>query len=136
MRQHSLMLQPQKHGGYSDYETILTGDSPAVAGTKRKILMRALKRMMIPDPLWRTNWKTIHRPMATAQVGRVSPRPQDHRQPIAPFSRMVLPVVMVLCLMGCGYVLGPAVSERHALPARPPDTTKNHVLSVSDATLC
>jgi hypothetical protein len=56
------MLQPQKHGGYSDYETILTDDSPAVAGTKRKILMRALKRMMIPDPLWRTNWKTIHRP--------------------------------------------------------------------------
>ena len=42
---------------------------------------------------------------------------------------------MVLCLTGCGYVLGPAVWERHTLPARPPDTTKNHVLSVSDATL-
>jgi len=29
-------------------------------------------------------------------------------------------------LTGCSYVLGPAVSERHALPARPLDTTKNH----------
>ena len=62
MRQHSLMLQPQKHGGYSDYETILTGDSPAVAGTKRKILMRTLKRLIIPDPLWPSNWKIIRRP--------------------------------------------------------------------------
>jgi hypothetical protein len=28
------MLQPQKHGGYSDYETILTSDSPGVAAER------------------------------------------------------------------------------------------------------
>jgi hypothetical protein len=62
----------------------------------------------------------------TAQVGRVSPRPQDYRQPIASVGRMLLPLITVLGLAGCRYVLGPAVSERHALPARLPDTTKNH----------
>jgi len=39
---------------------------------------------------------------------------------------MLLPLATVLGLTGCSYVLGPAVSERHALPARSPDTTKNH----------
>jgi len=34
---------------------------------------------------------------------------------------------MVLGLIGCSYVLGPAVSERHALPTRLPGTAKNHV---------
>jgi len=39
---------------------------------------------------------------------------------------MLLPLATVLGRTGCSYVLGPAVSERHALPARLPDTTKNH----------
>jgi hypothetical protein len=62
------------------------------------------------------------------QVGRVSPRPQDHRQPITPFGRMLLPLATVLDLTGCSYVLGPAVSERHAYLLGRPDTTKNHAL--------
>jgi len=62
--------------------------------------------------------------LASAQVGRVSPRPQDYREPIAPLGRMLFAVATVLGLTGCSYVLGPAVSERHALPARSPDTTK------------
>jgi hypothetical protein len=36
--------------------------------------------------------------LATAQVGRVSPRPQDHRQPIASVVRMLLFLAMVLDL--------------------------------------
>jgi hypothetical protein len=41
-----------------------------------------------------------------------------NRQSIAPFGRMFLPVAMVLGLTGGSYILGPAVSERHALPTQ------------------
>jgi len=37
---------------------------------------------------------------------------------------MLFPLATVLGLTGCSYVLGPVVSERRALPARSPDTTK------------
>ena len=40
---------------------------------------------------------------------------------IASLGRMLLPLATVLRPTGCSYVLGPAVSERRALPARPPD---------------
>ncbi len=55
--------------------------------------------------------------MARAQVGRVSPRPLDHRQTIAPSGPMLLPLAKVLGLTGCSYVRDPAVNtERRALP--------------------
>jgi hypothetical protein len=53
---------------------------------------------------------------SSAQVGRVSPRPQDHRQSIAPLGPMLLALATVLGGTGYSYVLGPAVSERRALP--------------------
>jgi len=37
---------------------------------------------------------------------------------------MLLALATVLGLTGWSYVLGAAVSERHALPAQPPDITK------------
>jgi len=74
------------------------------------------------------------------RAGRARPAaagPHDHRQPIALFGRMLLPLAMVLGLTGCSYVLGPAVSERHALSrAVARHYQKSCAPSISDATLC
>ena len=60
--------------------------------------------------------------LSSAQVGRVSPRPQDHRRSIGPLGPILRTLATVLGRTGCNYVLGPAVSERRALPARSPNS--------------
>jgi hypothetical protein len=62
----------------------------------------------------------------TGEVGRVSPRPQDHRQPIAPARPNAFASGNRSPPNSGTYVLGAAVSERHALPARSPDHYQNH----------
>jgi hypothetical protein len=47
-------------------------------------------------------------------LGRVSPRPQDQRQPIVPSGRVLLPLATVLGLTGCSYVLGSAEGAKRS----------------------
>src|SRR5882724_1626536 len=69
-------------------------------------------------------WRSVER------AGRaLSPRPLDHRQSIAPLGPMLLALATVLGQTGCSYVLGPAVSERRALPTRSTDRHQNHVVN-------
>jgi hypothetical protein len=69
------------------------------------------------------------------KVGRVSPRPQGHRQSPLPLGPTLLPSAKILGQMGYRSVLGSAVSERHALPSRSPGNYQNRAPSVSDASL-
>jgi len=58
---------------------------------------------------------------ANAQVGRVSPRPQDRGRNCTLIGREPLREAKAFDLMGLWVAGDPAVSERRALPARSPD---------------
>ncbi len=65
---------------------------------------------------------------ATAQVGRVSPRPPDRGQSCILLCREPLLEVIGVDLTGGRFAGDPAVSERRALPARPPDRDRRQQL--------
>src|SRR5258708_23713216 len=83
--------------------------------------------------------------MATARVGRVSPRPPDtaNDRPVRPnafaiicFASCELTLATVRGLTGCSYVRDAAVSERHPLPPPSPDCYQNHELAPSGQLIC
>jgi hypothetical protein len=99
----------------SEFEQTQLGSAAIRRPPMRSNLASETERALNFGGVWRP-------PGRTARVGRVSPRPQDHRQPVAPIRPNAFPSRngsrpnrVQLRPRSCG------LEERRALPARSPD---------------